>query len=108
MTPFFEAATDYAQSRRMTIVMRRSEEGEWWAIVVLKDGYGRFEAPVHYMEPKKGRKATKAKAEEMPETADDFAKRVAQEIDKAVVQARKSRIGISFSRAEEASHAVAA
>lgn len=108
MEPFFTAAADYAESRGLNIVMRRSDEGNWWAIVVLKDGYGRFEAPVHMMTPREARKASKKEPARDAETAEDFAARVAKEIDTAVVRARKTRIGISYSRAEDVSKRVAA
>lgn len=108
MDPFFTAAADYADSRGLTVVMRRSDEGNWWAVVILKDGYGRFEAPIHLMTPIKARKATKTEAGREAETEDEFDKRVAKEMDLAVVRARKTRIGISYSRAEDVNERVAA
>lgn len=108
MTPFFTAAADYARSRNMAIVMRRSDEGAWWAVIILRDAYGRFEANVHYMEPIKARKASKDSPARLAETDDEFYKRVSKEVDLAVVRARRTRVGIPYSSAEAVDAAVAA
>jgi len=108
MAPFFEAAADYAESKGINLVMRRSEEGEWWAVAVLKDGYGRFEAVVREMEPIRARKETKEHKARAEETFEDFAARVGVAISAAVVKARKGRIGISYGKAQDEDARVAA
>ncbi len=101
MEPFFTAAATWGERKEVTVVFRRDMDA-WFAVVVLKDHYGRFEGRSPLVEP---RKKTKKLAAETP---DEFYDRVAKSMDEVTVKARKSRIGIFRPTAEEINSRVAA
>lgn len=105
MDPFFTAAADCADSRKVQMVFRRSEmSGEWEAVIILRDAYGKYEAIVRHLEPKVFKEGNK----KVREDEEDFRTRVNTKIGECLVSAHRSRIGISFSSAQEADARVAA
>lgn len=66
----------------------------WEAVQVFKDGFGTFEAVGVCFEPVRATKKAPA------ETFEDYEIRVSKMMNKAAVNARRSRIGICYARAQ--------
>lgn len=101
MEPFLTAAATWGERKEVNVVFRRKMDS-WYAVIVLKDHYGRFEGITPLIMPRKKTKKIDA------ETSDEFYDRVSKALDAATCAARKSRIGISAIRAVGVNELVAA